>query len=454
MPARVIPPPKPKLTKAERREQQEKARAAKGLNTDGSKIGGSKPSAGNKAKADGASADENGKPPAGKPPAGKQQQPAGGSKTPAASASRNGAPAAKVNGQQQPIQSRQSFAVPPPLPQNAGFASHIPPYGPAAARPLGVVVNTPASVVRLGHLYATNAITGSNARAVALLRTFQVLIESYTPPPKKLYSQDLIAALNNHFQYLTEKRPHSLSMGSCMSFLKTTIQSLDMKVTTLDARSLLTAAIDRFVLEKIECSGQVIAGLCLTKINDGDVILTFGSSELLKQVFLEAKKAGKDFKVIVLDSNTSPTGLALAKVLADKDVDVTYSLYHSLSYVLPTATKVLLSCCGITSNGSVYAGAGTSGIAVTASRLNIPVLVCCETYKFSRKVIRDSLSANERGNPSLVSRGCTDGDCDGMLSVVNIKYDITKSDFVSGVVTETGIIPTSSVAVVLREIEA
>ena len=37
------------------------------------------------------------------------------------------------------------------------------------------------------------------------------------------------------------------------------------------------------------------------------------------------------------------------------------------------------------------------------------------------------------------------------LKLLNLMYDLTPSDFVTGIVTEVGILPPSSVAVLLRE---
>jgi translation initiation factor eIF-2B subunit delta len=66
-------------------------------------------------------------------------------------------------------------------------------------------------------------------------------------------------------------------------------------------------------------------------------------------------------------------------------------------------------------------------------------------------VIRDSLSANERGGPSLVA--AVSGISHPLLSVVNLLHDATRSEYISAVVTESGIVPPSSVAVVLRELD-
>ena len=48
-------------------------------------------------------------------------------------------------------------------------------------------------------------------------------------------------------------------------------------------------------------------------------------------------------------------------------------------------------------NGYVMSRVGTSLIALVAKTFNVPVLVCCETYKFSDRVQTDSFVFNELG---------------------------------------------------------
>ena len=47
---------------------------------------------------------------------------------------------------------------------------------------------------------------------------------------------------------------------------------------------------------------------------------------------------------------------------------------------------------------------GSSQIALVAKSYNVPVLVCCETYKFSERVHTDSFVFNEAGKPNAKSR--------------------------------------------------
>ena len=48
-------------------------------------------------------------------------------------------------------------------------------------------------------------------------------------------------------------------------------------------------------------------------------------------------------------------------------------------------------------NGFVMSRVGTSQISLIAKSSNVPVLVCCETYKFSERVQTDSFVFNELG---------------------------------------------------------
>ncbi len=48
-------------------------------------------------------------------------------------------------------------------------------------------------------------------------------------------------------------------------------------------------------------------------------------------------------------------------------------------------------------NGYVMSQVGTAQISLIAKTHNVPVLVCCETYKFCERVQTDSFVSNELG---------------------------------------------------------
>lgn len=58
---------------------------------------------------------------------------------------------------------------------------------------------------------------------------------------------------------------------------------------------------------------------------------------------------------------------------------------------------MFLGAHALLANGYVMSRVGTSQIALVAKAYNVPVLVCCETYKFCERVQTDSFVSNELG---------------------------------------------------------
>jgi len=90
-------------------------------------------------------------------------------------------------------------------------------------------------------------------------------------------------------------------------------------------------------------------------------------------------------------------------------------------------------------------------------------LVCAESYKISNRVQLEALTHNEigapPGNPQEDSDEDDDDDSNNKKSIknltpLNLLYDLTPASFVSGIVTELGIVPPTSVAVLLRELNS
>lgn len=75
----------------------------------------------------------------------------------------------------------------------------------------------------------------------------------------------------------------------------------------------------------------------------------------------------------------------------------TYALLPALPSLMTEVTTVLLGAHSLSSNGAVYSRAGTALVAMMAKGHSVPVMVCCETYKFSEGVMVDGFGKNELG---------------------------------------------------------
>lgn len=325
------------------------------------------------------------------------------------------------------------------------------------------------------------------------------MIESYTTPLGTSLARHLTTHLSHQITYLATCRPLSISQGNAIRALKLTISSIDPSVPEATAKADLCDFIDNFIREKITVADQVIANSAAQKIQDGDVIVTYAGSSIVKQTLLTAHKQGKRFRVSVIDSRPLFEGKNLARALAQHGLEVQYTLIHGLSHAIKDATKVFLGAHAMTGNGRLYSRVGTALVAMSAKErsggVEVPVIVCCETVKFTDRVALDSIVSNEIADadelvttpprqqvtglatdsePAPSSGGGKKGQSQNQsadrpaanppqnasplanwkdtpnLQLLNIMHDVTPAEYVDMVVTEMGSLPPSAVPVVHR----
>jgi len=328
--------------------------------------------------------------------------------------------------------------------------------------------NLHPAVLQLGLQYAEGVVTGSEGRCVALLQTLKTVISEYLSNPDKSDSSDppsqtkpdlwkeLEVVVKPNITFLKQCRPQAIAMSNAIRYLKKQVSNLSRGLSYEEARKILEERIEGYIHENIELAAQQIAITAATKINDGDVILTYSNSSLIEKVLVDAAASGRKFKVIVADGRVRSEGRRLAVRLSAAGIQTTYILLTAAPAVIASITKVLLGCHGVMANGCVMAHIGTSQVALMAKSAGKPVLVCCETYKFTERVQTDSFVYNELADPDeLVHTGSVQqhlGDWrdQGSLCLLNLMYDVTPASFVDAVITEISIIPTTSVPVVLR----
>ncbi|XP_072188353.1 translation initiation factor eIF2B subunit delta [Excalfactoria chinensis] len=360
--------------------------------------------------------------------------------------------AKKLERQQVPL--RQDYGT------KVNLFSHLHQY--SRKKPLTQQMSIPSTVihpavVRLGLQYSQGIINGSNARCIALLEVFKQLIRDYSTPPNEELSRDLVAKLKPHISFLNQCRPLSVSMGNAIKFLKKEISCLPDTLREEEAKEKLQGTIDNYLREKIVLAAEAISKSAFEKINDNDVILVYGCSSLVTRTLCDAhKQTERTFRVIVVDSRPRLEGRETLRRLVRHGIHCTYVMINAISYVLPEVSKVLLGAHALLANGSVMSRVGTSQIALVSKAYNVPVLVCCETYKFCERVQTDSFVSNELDDPDdlIVLRkgqaqlgGWTENKS---LHLLNLVYDVTPPDLVDLVITDLGMIPCTSVPVVLR----
>jgi len=450
----VIPPKKPKLTKAERRALQEQQRAAKASQGKGTQQQQQKKAGeGSQAQPGTAGASVKKTTTNTEPPT--KQTPDTGKKDEANVVSSS------------IVATLPPYRSPSEIFLKGGSLIPLSTKGSSSGAAASSAHFHPA-VLALGYKYATGEIRGGNARCRHMLACFETLLNDFTPPDKSqgvdyrhVLDQQI---LKSSFQFWTEQcRPHSVSMGNAFTVLKAAVAALDRSLSYEEMRSILLETIHAYSRERIEFADLAIADLACQKLFSSgatdlnqEVILTYGYSEVVDMTLRQAAQANKtNFRVILVDSQPLLEGRHMLSQLRDAGIECTYVLLNALTYVLQDVSKVLLGASALMSDGSIWGRAGTGCVALAAHAQHIPVLVCSETYKISNRVQLESLTANELGSPfepTSDAKSDAESKLPPSLKQLNLLYDLTPAAFVSGIVTELGIIPPTSVAVLLREL--
>ncbi|KAL8130272.1 hypothetical protein V2J09_019427 [Rumex salicifolius] len=315
------------------------------------------------------------------------------------------------------------------------------------------------AVYKVGLQLLASGISGANSRCIAMLLSFKEAIKDYHVPAEKVLFRDLTARISSYVSFLSECRPLSISMGNAIRLLKTSIAKLPSHVSESEAKATLCSDIDRLINDKIILAEKLIVRHAATKISDGDVLLTYGSSTAVELILSHAREQGKQFRVVIIDSRPKLEGQSLLRRLVSKGLNCTYTHINAVSYIMHEVTTVLLGAASVLSNGTVYSRIGTACVAMVAHAFRVPVLVCCEAYKFHERVQLDSICSNELGDPDAISKVPGRSNVNFLnnwsdtknLQLLNLLYDITPSEYVSMIVTDYGMIPPTSVPVIVHE---
>lgn len=382
-----------------------------------------------------------------------------------------------------PIRAVETPAKPPPEKKVAMFSHLYPSSRKPTLSTAGKEVHP--SVLSLGLQIRDFVICGSTARTIAMLLVFKRVIADYTTPEGVALSRHLTTYLSHQISYLSACRPLCVSQGNSIRWLKKLVSGLDVGLGEMESKDLVLLQIDTFIRERFTLADELISRSVELRIRDGDVLLVYGKSSVVEKAVVASWRAGKRFQIVVVDSRPLFEGRNMAMSLASLGVPVRYCLLNGLAEAVGDCTKCFLGASAMLGNGCLSARAGSAMVAMMAKDAGIPVIVLCESIKFTGKVALDSVVLNEVGDAdSLVGveengmlttpvqaapepkkggkKNKDDEELDetkqqkGLegwrdmqnLQLLNLMYDITPAEYLDMVITELGDLPPSAVPVV------
>lgn len=360
--------------------------------------------------------------------------------------------------------------------------SHLPQYTAKENIFLSPPSNVHPAIIDFALRSALYSNIGSILRCREMLLALKEAILCYRSHPDLVISRHLDLYLKPMIGFMVEARPLSITMANSIRAIRHAISILPPETSELEAQLSISNLCSTLIRDRIDRSIKQIGLHLKEKIsskNSGrqEVILTYAGSNEVVESLLEAKRAGLTLQVIIVDSRPFDDAPQAMNRLVEQGIECSFIGINSVSYVMPQVTMTIIGTSAICANGTLLGRCGTSSICSLSKEANVPVIVLCTTLAFSERSQTDSFVFNELANPdslicslsSAKSRGknltladyCRKSkkvDCEladwktiPSLKLLNIVYDITPASMVTVVVTEIGLIPPTSIPVVLRE---
>jgi len=207
----------------------------------------------------------------------------------------------------------------------------------------------------------------------------------------------------------------------------------------------LVSSVSKQFLENLERSKEEIANIGSKRIRSSSKILTHCHSSTVSHMLKRAKQEGKTFEVICTESRPVFQGRITVKEMLDAGIKTTLIVDSAVRFIMNEVDLVVVGADAITSEGNVINKIGTSMVARAASEARTPFYVVSELLKFDPLTIYGDYEKIEERDPREIWKEPPQG-----LTIRNPAFDVTRRDFIHGIICEEGIISPHSIIEAIR----
>jgi ribose 1,5-bisphosphate isomerase len=232
---------------------------------------------------------------------------------------------------------------------------------------------------------------------------------------------------------LVESRATEPMMRNGLRYIETELTTMDP--TSRESFKDMVTNVEERILGMYTDSRQRIQEIGAKRIKDGDIILTHCHSSAVTGTLLLAHEQGKKFKVIQTETRPKYQGRITARELVEAGIDTTMIVDSAARHYMKEIDFVLVGCDAITSEGNIINKIGTSQVALAAYEARIPFYVLGTLLKFDPVTIHGQYEAIEERRTAEIWDAPPEG-----LKIRNPAFDVTRRDYVHGLISEEGII--------------
>ncbi|KAJ3342182.1 translation initiation factor eIF-2B subunit alpha [Gonapodya sp. JEL0774] len=229
--------------------------------------------------------------------------------------------------------------------------------------------------------------------------------------------------------------------AGCEAFLRF-VRGLRIDATIEESKTIIISKGETFVRES-DNRKRRIAELGANLIKDDMCLLVHSYSRVVMGLLRHAARANIRFRVFATEARPSDKGQRVIDELRECNIPVQYvsglSIQVALSSILFASKEkvdlVLTGAEGVVENGGVVNSIGTLQIAVVAKAAMKPMYTVAEAYKFVRISPVGQYDLPQPTHPS-----------DAEMKWGHPMVDFTPPEYISGLVTDLGILTPSAVS--------
>lgn len=282
-------------------------------------------------------------------------------------------------------------------------------------------------------------IQGARNVAIAAIKAMETLAKETKAENKKGFLKGLSEAK----EILFASRETEPLMRNAIRWVISQVEGSD-KERTKELAEIVSSASQQF-LTNLEESKEKIAEIGARRIKNDSIIFTHCHSSTVTYLLQRASQEGKRFEVICTETRPLFQGRLTAKEMLESNVKTTLIVDSATRFFMNQVDFVIVGADAITSQGNVINKIGTSIIALAAHESRTPFYVVSELLKFDPATMYGGYEKIEERSPNEIWENPPKN-----LVIRNPAFDVTRRDFIHGIICEEGIISSHSIIEVIH----
>jgi len=282
-------------------------------------------------------------------------------------------------------------------------------------------------------------VQGARNVAIAAIKAIETLAKKTKAKNKNAFLKELSEAK----EILFASRETEPLMRNAVRWMTSQVESTN-KEGVKELAEIVSSASQQF-LKSLEDSKNKIAEIGARRIKNDSVIFTHCHSSTVTCLLKRAKQEGKSFEVVCTETRPIFQGRVTAKEMLELDVKTTLIADSAARFFMNQVDFVIVGADAITSQGNVINKIGTSTIALVAQEARTPFYVVSELLKFDPVTMYGDYEKIEERSPSEIWENPPKN-----LVIRNPAFDVTRRDFIHGIICEDGIVSPHSITEVMH----